>query len=277
MSSYKVGPKKKISLAELDPNDTSKFNGTKKEGIQKLATLNKKLEELQEIFYAEHKHRLLIIFQAMDTGGKDGTIRSVFDGVNPQGVRVASFKTPTPEELDHDYLWRVHKQTPGRGEIVIFNRSHYEDVLVVRVHQLVPKEIWQKRFRQINQFEKQLHEEGTTILKFFLHIDLDEQKQRLLERIQDPVKQWKFNPGDLEERKLWPQYMEAYEDAINKTSTSWAPWYVIPANRNWYRNLMVAETMVDTLQRMKIRFPQPVENISSYQNPLENESLIKDI
>ena len=265
MSGYKIGPKRKITLSEMDPNDTSEFGGTKKEGLQKLVALNKKLENLQEILYAEHKHRLLIVIQAMDTGGKDGTIRSVFDGVNPQGVRVASFKTPTPEELDHDYLWRIHKQTPAKGEIVIFNRSHYEDVLVVRVHQLAAKEIWQKRYRQINQFEKQLSDEGTTILKFFLHIDLDEQKQRLLERIQDPTKQWKFNPGDLEERKLWHQYMEAYEDAINKTSTSWAPWYVIPANRNWYRNLMVADMIVDTLQRMKIRYPQPVANITDYQ------------
>jgi PPK2 family polyphosphate:nucleotide phosphotransferase len=277
MSGYKVSPKRKISLAEMDPNDNNEFSGSKKEGLQKLAALNKKLESLQELLYAEHKHRVLIVIQAMDTGGKDGTIRSVFDGVNPQGVRVASFKAPTPEELDHDYLWRIHKQTPAKGEIVIFNRSHYEDVLVVRVHNLVPKETWQKRFRQINQFEKQLVDEGTTILKFFLNIDLEEQKTRLLERIQDPAKQWKFNPGDLEERKLWPAYMEAYEDAIFKTSTSWAPWFVIPSNRNWYRNLMVADVIVDTLQRMKLRYPQPVANINEYQTALENESLAKDI
>lgn len=277
MNTYRVSSKEKIHLSEFDPNDTSLFKGTKKEGLTKLAELNKKLDHLQEVLYAEHKHRLLLVIQAMDTAGKDGTIRSVFDGVNPQGVRVASFKTPTPEELDHDYLWRIHKQTPAKGEIVIFNRSHYEDVLVVRVHQLAPVEIWQKRYRQINQFEKQLVDEGTTILKFFLHIDLEEQKKRLLDRIIDPTKQWKFNPGDLEERKLWSQYMSAYEDVLNKTSTSWAPWYVIPANRNWYRNLLVSSILVETLQKMKIKYPEPVENITSFQDVLNKEEISQDM
>lgn len=272
MDSYRVQSKKKIHLDEVDPNDTSLFSGSKKEGLAKLADLSKKLDHLQEVLYAEHKHRLLVVIQAMDTAGKDGTIRSVFDGVNPQGVRVASFKTPTPEELDHDYLWRIHKQTPVKGEIVIFNRSHYEDVLVVRVHNLAPQSIWEKRFNQINQFERQLAREGTTIVKFFLHIDLEEQKQRLLDRIQDPTKQWKFNPGDLDERKLWPQYMQAYEDVLNKTSTSWAPWYIIPANRNWYRNLMVSSILVETLQKMKLSYPKPVENIGSYAAQLTGEA-----
>jgi PPK2 family polyphosphate:nucleotide phosphotransferase len=272
VDSYRVQSKKKIHLEEVDPNDTSLFSGSKKEGLAKLADLSKKLDHLQEVLYAEHKHRLLVVIQAMDTAGKDGTIRSVFDGVNPQGVRVASFKTPTPEELDHDYLWRIHKQTPAKGEIVIFNRSHYEDVLVVRVHNLAPQSIWEKRFNQINQFERQLAREGTTIVKFFLHIDLEEQKQRLLDRIQDPTKQWKFNPGDLDERKLWPQYMQAYEDVLNKTSTSWAPWYIIPANRNWYRNLMVSSILVETLQKMKLSYPKPVENIGSYAAQLTGEA-----
>lgn len=269
MEAYRVTSKNKIHLDQVDPNDTSEFKGSKKEGLTKLADLNKKLDRLQEILYAQHKHRVLMVIQAMDTAGKDGTIRSVFDGVNPQGVRVASFKTPTAEELDHDYLWRIHKQTPGKGEIVIFNRSHYEDVLVVRVHNLAPQAVWSKRYRQINQFEKTLAEEGTTILKFFLHIDLEEQKQRLLDRINDPAKQWKFNPGDLDERKLWPAYMEAYEDVLNKTSTSWAPWYVIPANRNWYRNLMVSNILVNTLQKIKLGYPPAVADIASYAHQLE--------
>jgi PPK2 family polyphosphate:nucleotide phosphotransferase len=269
MDTYRFSGKKKVRLDEVDPNDTSLFSGNKKEGLAKLTALNTKLDQLQEILYAEHKHRVLIVIQAMDTAGKDGTIRSVFDGVNPQGVKVASFKTPTVEELDHDYLWRIHKQTPAKGEIVIFNRSHYEDVLVVRVHQLAPPNVWQKRYNQINQFEKQLVDEGTTILKFFLHIDLEEQKSRLLERIQDPTKQWKFNPGDLDERKLWPQYMQAYEDVLNKTSTSWAPWFIIPANRNWYRNLMVSTILVDTLKSLKLAYPAPIENISSYNEALD--------
>jgi PPK2 family polyphosphate:nucleotide phosphotransferase len=269
MESYRVTSSKKIRLDQMDPNDTSEFKGAKKDGLAKLADLSKKLDRLQEILYAQHKHRVLVVIQAMDTAGKDGTIRSVFDGVNPQGVRVASFKAPTVEELDHDYLWRIHKQTPAKGEIVIFNRSHYEDVLVVRVHGLAPESVWSKRFRQINQFEKALSEEGTTILKFFLHIDLDEQKQRLLDRINDPTKQWKFNPGDLEERKLWPAYMEAYQDVLNKTSTSWAPWYIIPANRNWYRNLMVSSILVNTLQKLKLEYPPAVDNIASYAHQLE--------
>jgi PPK2 family polyphosphate:nucleotide phosphotransferase len=214
------------------------------------------LEELQEMLYAEHKHKVLIVLQAMDTGGKDGTIRHVFEGVNPQGVRVAGFKKPTPEELDHDFLWRVHKQVPGKGEVVIFNRSHYEDVLVVRVHNLAPQEVWSKRYDHINDFERMLVDEGTTILKFFLHIDLDEQKERLQARLDEPNKRWKFNPEDLEERKLWPQYVKAYEDAISKTSTDWAPWYIVPANRKWYRNLVVGTVIIETLKDLDMRYPE---------------------
>ncbi len=272
VNQYRVTLKKDLKLKEFDANETSAFKGGKKEGLTALAELNKQLEELQELLYARQQEKLLVVFQAMDTGGKDGTIRSVFDGVNPQGVKVASFKTPTPEELAHDYLWRIHKQTPGKGEIVIFNRSHYEDVLVVRVHQLVPEKVWTKRYDQINQFEKMLTEEGTTILKFYLHIDRDEQKERLLERIKIPAKQWKFNPGDIEERKRWDDYMKAYEDMLMKTSTRWAPWYIIPANRNWYRNLMVSSLIVDTLKKMKLAHPPVVENIASYESVLLNEN-----
>lgn len=202
----------------------------------------------------------MIVLQGMDTSGKDGVIRSVFDGVNPQGVKVASFKVPTEEELSHDYLWRIHKQVPGKGEIVVFNRSQYEDVLVVRVHQLVPDKVWRKRFDQINDFEKMLADNGTTILKFFLHIDLDEQKARLQERLDDPAKRWKFRADDLKERKLWGEYTRAFEDVLNKTSTEWAPWYVIPANRNWYRNLVISTILVDRLKELKMEYPAPEDN-----------------
>jgi PPK2 family polyphosphate:nucleotide phosphotransferase len=256
MKQYRVKPGSKVDLSKWDPSEKGAFEGDKKEGEKALLALNDQLEALQEMLYAEHKHRVLIVLQAMDTGGKDGTIRHVFEGVNPQGVRVTSFKVPTQEELDHDYLWRVHKQTPGRGEIVIFNRSHYEDILVVRVHELVPEEVWGKRYDQINTFERTLAEEGTTILKFFLHIDLEEQKQRLQARLDEPNKRWKFSTGDLE-RKLWPKYMQAYEDALSKTSTKWAPWYVVPANRKWYRNLVVATTLIETLEGLDMSYPQP--------------------
>jgi PPK2 family polyphosphate:nucleotide phosphotransferase len=223
--------------------------------------LNQELQSLQELLYAEQKHKVLIVLQAMDTGGKDGAIRRVFDGVNPQGVKVASFKVPTAEELAHDFLWRVHKVTPGLGEMVIFNRSHYEDVLVVRVHGYAPEEVWKKRYDQINDFEHLLSESGTTILKFFLHIDKDEQKERLQARLDDPTKTWKFRLGDLEERKLWGDYMQAFEDALNKTSTEYAPWYVVPANRKWYRDLVISTVLVDTLKGFKMEYPKPEENL----------------
>ncbi len=269
MDQYRIKPKSRVHLNDFDANDIGGFEGSKKDGLKRLEELNQKLGELQEILYAGHKEKVLIVLQAMDSGGKDGTIRSVFDGVNPQGVQVASFKVPTPEELDHDYLWRIHKMTPAKGEIVIFNRSHYEDVLVVRVHELVPPKVWGKRFQQINQFEHILAEEGTTILKFFLMIDQEEQRLRLLDRIKDSTKQWKFNPNDLEERKLWNQYMKAYEDVLEKTSTSWAPWYVIPANRNWYRNLVISDILVETLKKLKLKYPPVVDKIESYVAALE--------
>jgi PPK2 family polyphosphate:nucleotide phosphotransferase len=197
----------------------------------------------------------------MDAGGKDGTIRHVFEGVNPAGVRVASFKTPTSEELDHDYLWRIHKLVPGNGEMVIFNRSQYEDVLVVRVHNFVPSEVWSKRFDQINEFERTLAENGTTILKFYLHIDLDEQKKRLQARLDDPSKHWKFRLGDLQERKLWPDYMQAFEDVLSKTSTDYAPWYIVPANRKWFRDLVISSVLVDTLEGLEMKYPESEENL----------------
>lgn len=265
---YRVDPKKKIEIKDFDPNESSLFEGKKSEARDLLRELNGEIEALQEQLYAEGKHRVLVIIQAMDTGGKDGTIRAVFEGVNPQGVRVASFKVPTPIEMAHDYLWRIHQQTPGKGEIVIFNRSQYEDVLVVRVHGLVPKAVWSKRYEQINAFEKLLADEGTTILKFYLNIDLDEQAARFLARVEDPTKTWKFNPGDLEERKLWAQYMEAYEDMLNKTSTEQAPWYVIPANKKWYRNIVIATILRDTLKGLKMGYPAPPADLETYRRLL---------
>jgi PPK2 family polyphosphate:nucleotide phosphotransferase len=254
---YRVKPGTDVNLAKVDPDDKSVFAIDKNEGKELLAKLNGRLEELQELLYAEGKRKVLIVLQAMDTAGKDGVIRCVFDGVNPAGVRVASFKVPTPQELAHDYLWRIHKETPGRGEIVIFNRSHYEDVLVVRVHNLVSAEVWGRRYEHINAFEKLLADEGTTILKFYLHIDKDEQKKRLQERLDMPEKNWKFAVGDLKERALWSEYMRAYEDVLSKTSTNWAPWFIIPANREWYRNLVISQIIVDTLEGLQMKYPDP--------------------
>lgn len=262
MKNYRVEPNSKVDLRTWDPGDDSAFDYDKETGKEYLETLNRELEALQELLYAEHKHKLLVVLQGTDTSGKDGVIRHVFDGVNPQGVSVANFKQPTDDELDHDYLWRVHRCVPGKGQIVIFNRSHYEDVLVVRVHKLVPETVWSKRYAQINDFERILADEGTTILKFFLHISKDEQKERLQARLDDPNKRWKFNPGDLEERKLWPKYTEAYEDVLSKTSTEWAPWYIVPSNRKWYRNLVIGNVLVETLKGLKMRYPQPEEELS---------------
>lgn len=250
-------------MDDWNPGDTSGFDGKKEGALKESEKLIKKLEELQEILYAEHKHKVLIVLQAMDTGGKDGTIRRVFEGVNPQGVRVARFGIPTPEELDHDFLWRVHTQVPGKGEIVIFNRSHYEGVLVVRVHELVPDKVWKSRYQEINDFERSLSEEGTTILKFFLHIDKDEQKKRLQDRLDDPTKRWKFSIHDLPEREFWSEYMKAYEDALEKTSTKWAPWYVVPANHDWFRDVIISTVIVRTLEELNMRYPPEAKDLDS--------------
>ncbi len=262
MERYRIIPGTKVDLSKWDPNDKSVFPMGKNVGKEHLHQLNGELEALQELLYAEGKHKVLIVLQAMDTGGKDGTIRHVFEGVNPQGVKVASFKAPTRKELAHDYLWRVHKHTPGKGEIVIFNRSHYEDVLVVRVHDLAPEEVWSKRYEHISAFEKTLADEGTTILKFYLHIDKDEQKERLQARLDEPNKNWKFSLGDLEERKLWDQYTAAFEAALEKTSTEYAPWYVIPANRKWYRNLLISSIIIDKLKSLNMAYPESEDALS---------------
>jgi PPK2 family polyphosphate:nucleotide phosphotransferase len=260
MDRYRVHPDTSVTLDAFDSRDDGGLK--EKEAEPRLGELNRRLEALQEVLYAQRKHKVLVVLQAMDTGGKDGTIRHVFEGVNPQGVRVASFGRPTEEELAHDYLWRVHAHTPGAGEMVIFNRSHYEDVLVVRVHGLVPEAVWSRRYAQINDWERQLSEEGTTILKFYLHISPEEQAERLAARRDDPTKRWKFNPGDLEERRRWGAYMQAYEAVLGRTSTPWAPWYVVPADRKWYRNLVVASVLVEALESLQMAYPEPAEDIS---------------
>ena len=257
MDRYRVEEGARVNLAEWDSADRSEFSGTKQAGEKQTSQVNKRLEELQEMLWADGRHRLLVVLQAMDTGGKDGTIRKVFEGVNPVGVRVASFKTPTSPELAHDYLWRVHPHVPGDGEITVFNRSHYEDVLVVRVHNVVPQSQWEKRYRHLVEFERLLTDEGTTIVKFFLHISKDEQRLRLQARIDDPTKHWKFSMGDLDERQHWDDYQRAYEEALSNTSTSFAPWYVVPADRKWYRDLVVSTVLVEILEKMELRYPAP--------------------
>jgi PPK2 family polyphosphate:nucleotide phosphotransferase len=264
MNRYRVSPDDSIILSQIDPEDTPAAPD-KDQAKKQVSSLLDELVELQELLYAEHKHKLLVVLQAMDTGGKDSTIRRVFGPVNPQGVRVANFKVPTPVELGHDYLWRIHKQTPRTGEITIFNRSHYEDVLVVRVHNLVPKDVWSKRYDHINAFEQRLAEEGTTILKFFLYISKGEQRERLQSRIDRPHKRWKFKRGDLEERKLWDDYMHAYQDVLNRTSKPWAPWFLVPANRKWYRDLIIVTHVVNTLKSLNMQYPQPEVDLDSIE------------
>jgi PPK2 family polyphosphate:nucleotide phosphotransferase len=254
---YRVRPSSQPRLRDLDPAARDAFSGDRDDAHKELAALSEKLVRLQELLYAGHRHKLLVVLQGMDTAGKDGVIRRVFQGVNPQGVRVASFRAPTAEELDRDFLWRVHRAVPGRGELAIFNRSHYEDVLVVRVHGLVPPEVWKSRYESIVAFETMLHREGTTILKFFLHISRDEQKERLQARLDDPAKRWKFNPADLPERALWSEYEKAYEEAIARTSTDQAPWYIVPSDRKWHRDLAVSALLVEALEGLRMDYPKP--------------------
>jgi PPK2 family polyphosphate:nucleotide phosphotransferase len=253
-----VKPGSKPRLKDRDPDET--FG--KRRNDKALEKTLEHLRRLQQLLYADRHYALLIVLQALDAGGKDGTVGHVMSGVNPQACQVTAFKTPTAEELAHDFLWRVHKATPPVGNIGIFNRSHYEDVLVVRVHKLVPKDVWHKRYQHINDFEKMLTDHKVVILKFFLHISKDEQKRRLEARIKDPSRNWKFSMADVEERHHWDDYMEAYEDALRKCSTDSAPWYVIPSNKKWFRNQVVAELIVQTLDRMKLKYPPPSVDIS---------------
>ena len=253
-------PGKKLILSKPGKAEARIFPEKQDEDAM-LEKLHAKLAKLQGLLYAQHEHKVLIVLQGMDTSGKDGTIKHVFKGVNPQGVRVANFKEPTKEELDHDYLWRIHAQMPKKGEVVIFNRSHYEDVVAVRVHDLVGREAWERRFAQINDFERMLVEEGTVILKFFLNIDKDEQKERLQERLSDPEKNWKFSAADLHERKFWKKYMAAYKDALEQTTTKHAPWFVVPSDKKWRRNLAVSLIIIETLKRLKMEYPKPFKGL----------------
>lgn len=254
---FRVDDPESFDLDKIDPRDTSGGPSSKEEALEKAEAMHERIAELQEVLYAENRRKVLIVLQGMDTSGKDGAVRHVMRGISPASVRVVSFKKPTEPELAHDYLWRIHAHVPAKAEIVIFNRSHYEDVLVVRVHELVPKEVWKKRYQQINDFERMLVESGVTIVKFFLHISPEEQRERLQARLDDPTKRWKFQHGDLEERKLWDEYKKAYQDAVRKTSTEWAPWTVVPADRKWFRNHVVAETIIETLEKLDCKYPQP--------------------
>lgn len=244
--SRRVRPGSKVDLSDWSPKPSEPIE--KEEAVAKTEELGERLSELQELLFAAGENSCLIVLQGMDTSGKDGTIRCLARYLNVQGCRVAAFKQPTPEELSRDFLWRVHAQVPGKGQVTVFNRSHYEDVLVVRVHELVPKHVWKDRFEQINHFEKLLVQSGTIVLKFFLHISKDEQEKRLLAREEDATKAWKLSVGDWRERELWHEYQRAYEEALEKCSTDWAPWHVVPADHKWYRNLAVVEQIVEALE-----------------------------
>jgi PPK2 family polyphosphate:nucleotide phosphotransferase len=248
-------PGHKVRLSKIDPDDTGGV--TKEEAIERFEELREEISVLQEKLYAGQSRSLLIIFQAMDTGGKDGAIKNLCAGLNPAGLELTRFKVPTPVELDHDFLWRAHKAAPSKGMIGLWNRSHYEDVLVVRVHKLVAKKIWQARYDQINRFEEILTKNGTTIIKFMLHISKGEQKARLQERLENPRKQWKFNSADLKERAFWDDYEKAYEDAINCCTTRHSPWHIVPANHKWARNLAIVQVVLPVLKRMHLRYPKP--------------------
>ncbi|HEX9348171.1 MAG TPA: polyphosphate kinase 2 family protein [Gemmatimonadales bacterium] len=257
----RVKPGAKVDLADIDPAGTHGFE----KGRDLEAALAKniaRIDELQYLMYAEHRRALLVVLQGIDASGKDGTIRHVMTGFNPQGCRVTPFKAPTPEELAHDFLWRIHHAVPGKGDVAIFNRSHYEDVLVVRVHELVPAPVWKRRYDQINDFERYLAENDVVIVKFFLHISKDEQKRRLERRLEDSTRQWKVALSDFEERKRWKDYQRAYEDAITRCNTQEAPWYVVPADKKWFRNLAVSQVLVETLEALDMHFPKPTVDLS---------------
>jgi PPK2 family polyphosphate:nucleotide phosphotransferase len=260
---WRIQPGKAVDLRDIDPSSTAGGPDDKAAAHATFPELWDGLLDLQERLYAESGRSLLVVLQAMDAGGKDGTIEHVFKGLNPQGVRVSSFKAPTEEELAHDFLWRIHQQAPRHGEIGVFNRSHYEDVLVVRVHELVPKSVWKARYEHIRAFEQALVDGGTAIVKLYLHISKEEQAERLQARLDDPTKHWKFRAGDLAERERWDDYRAAFEDAIAETSTEDAPWYVVPGDHKWYRNWAVLRILTETLEAMDPQFPPPEEDLSS--------------
>ena len=255
---YRHKPGKKLDLSARETNEKVLADDLgKEESFGHFDKLRDELQQLQKMLYAQDKHRVLVVIQAMDTGGKDGCIKHVFSRVDPQGLNVVSFKKPSERELSHDFLWRIHQNVPQNGHLTVFNRSHYEDIIAVRVKELYPEKVWKKRYQHIVDFERMLVDEGTTIVKIFLHISKDEQKARLQARLDNPDKYWKFNPDDLKDRARWDQFQEVYEDVIEKTSTEEAPWYVIPADRKWYRNLCVARIMVETLKKLEMNFPEP--------------------
>lgn len=258
----RVPPGGPVDLASVDPDATPGFDGDEEDADAGLAVLHEELFDFQERLWAEQRQSMLIVLQALDGGGKDGVIGNVFTAFNPQGVRVTGFGVPTKEELAHDFLWRVHPHAPGRGRIAIFNRSHYEDVLVVRVARLAPASVWRRRYAQINDFERLLAGSGTTILKFLLHISRDEQRERFQKRLDNPAKRWKFRLGDLEARAQWDAYQSAYNEALARCSPETAPWFIIPANRKWYRDLAVARVVADAARRMAPQFPKPEEDLS---------------
>jgi PPK2 family polyphosphate:nucleotide phosphotransferase len=260
----RVAPGSPPHLATRDP-DARLGAADRKAGLARLAELVERLGVLHNRLFAEATRSMILVLQGMDAAGKDGTIRSVLTGVNPQGCRVVSFREPTTTELAHDFLWRVHAACPARGELVIFNRSHYEDVVAVRVRELAPQEVWQRRYEHIRNFERLLTDEGTAVVKVFLHLSLDEQRARLQERLDDPEKRWKFRAGDLEDRRHWDDFASAYEDALRETSTKWAPWYVVPADHNWSRNLAVAEILVAALERLDPEVPEPDPGIEDLE------------
>jgi len=262
-----VSPKSALPLRDADaspPEDLPRGD----EMDAKLDKVTRRLGELQQLLYADGRHSVLVVLQGRDASGKDGVVRTVFDACNPQGVHVTSFKAPTAIELSHDYLWRIHNDVPENGIFGIFNRSHYEDVLVVRVHNLVPKSVWSRRYRQINDFERILSENGVVILKFFLHVSRAAQRERLIERINDPAKNWKFKAADLDERNLWTAYTDAYRDALRKCSTKWAPWYVVPSDRNKARNYLIAKRIVATLEGLNLSYPEPKTDLKQYLKTL---------
>jgi PPK2 family polyphosphate:nucleotide phosphotransferase len=263
----RVKPGGKLDLASIDPDGTPGFEGDRDAAAAELAELHNDLFEFQERLWSERRHALLIVLQALDGGGKDGVIRNVFTAFNPQGTRATAFGVPTDEELAHDFLWRIHPQVPGKGRIGIFNRSHYEDVLVVRVAGLASESVWSRRYELINDFEQLLDASGTTIVKFMLHISRDEQRQRFQKRLDNPEKRWKFRLADLDTRAHWDDYMDAYADALSRCSTHHAPWFVIPANHKWYRDLAVARIVTDAAQRIAPQYPEPEKDLSGVVIP----------
>jgi PPK2 family polyphosphate:nucleotide phosphotransferase len=268
LKKFKVEPGSKVKLKKFDPSFSGGHKGPKS-AADEIDHYQQKLRELQDLLYAEHRHSLLICLQALDTGGKDGTINHVLGAMNPQGCRVAPFKQPSPEEASHDFLWRAHKAAPACGEVVIFNRSHYEDVLIVRVHNLVPKDVWSRRYGLINDFEKNLVDHDTHILKFFLHISKEEQLKRFKQRLDDPTKQWKISDADYKERVFWKDYVAAYDDALSRCSTEHAPWFIIPSNHKWFRDLAIARIVVEHLESLRMKYPKPTVNIEEVRREFQ--------